>query len=334
MDIKFKSPKVDTCHTCDVFKAKIDLETINTNEMRILKEEQLIHHMEAQLAYDCKQRDKLLAKTDSSIKTYTFDLQQCLPTPYLHCGVSFYKRQLWTYNLTVHDCATDVPFCYMWYESLGNRGGNDIASCLFKHIDSIDQTSLTKSIIFYSDSCGGQNKNSYVSTMFSVFVENSNNIHTIDHKFLVPGHTHMECDTDHAVIERKKKKNNAKIHHPRDWFQFIRSVRSKKSFQVIEMDHSCFFAFSLLTKSKFTWRNVNENSEKFIWKNVKWLRYKKNNFGIIEYKNILDESKPFKRLNIHRRGVNTVKFLDLPLAYDKLIEISKEKKRIYLIYCH
>lgn len=30
-------------------------------------------------------------------------------------------------------------------------------------------------------------------------------IQTIDHKFLIPSHTCMECHTDHSVIEQKKK---------------------------------------------------------------------------------------------------------------------------------
>jgi hypothetical protein len=40
--------------------------------------------------------------------------------------------------------------------------------------------------------------------MCLVALQNSETLQTIDHKFLVPGHTHMECDADHSIIERKK----------------------------------------------------------------------------------------------------------------------------------
>lgn len=96
MGIKFKSPGIDTCKSCDLLKAKIDIADPNSNEKDKLISEQQLHHLEDDLAYNSKERDKLLAKNDS------FDLQQCLPTPFLQNTLSFYKRQLWTYNLTVH----------------------------------------------------------------------------------------------------------------------------------------------------------------------------------------------------------------------------------------
>lgn len=30
------------------------------------------------------------------------------------------------------------------------------------------------------------------------------NVNVINHKFLVLGHTHMECDVNHSLIEKKK----------------------------------------------------------------------------------------------------------------------------------
>lgn len=324
MGIKFKSPSVDTCKTCDLLMAKIDVTSPDSKERASLKSEQTIHHLEADLAYKSKDRDKLISKTNASIRTYTFDLQQCLPTPYLQNSLSFYKRQLWTYNLTVHDCATNDPFCYMWHEALGGRGGNNIASCLFKHLNSL--TSDVRSAIFYSDNCPGQNKNSYVAAMFTTFMATSNNIETIDHTFLVPGHTHMECDTDHAVIEKKKKKTSLKIHHPRDWYTFVSSVGGKKTFKVIEMNDTEFYDFSNLVKTKLQWRHIAQGSEKFVWKDVKWLRYTKGDFGTISFKTSLSADEPFKRLNIRRRGFHTVTYADLEKdKYSQTISVEKKK---------
>lgn len=101
----------------------------------------------------------------------------------------------------------------MWPECEGNRGANDIASCLYDFI--INQLPNlhpnAKKLIMYSDSCIGQNKNSIVVTMLMLVAKLSPQLISIEHKFPVPGHIHMEADTDHALIGRKKKHTNTNI---------------------------------------------------------------------------------------------------------------------------
>lgn len=84
----------------------------------------------AAYAYAQKKKDKLIARDDKTKASFAFDLQQCLPTPCLTTSVSFYKRQLWSFNLTVHNLATDKATCYMWDETIAARSANEIASCL------------------------------------------------------------------------------------------------------------------------------------------------------------------------------------------------------------
>lgn len=213
------------------------------------------HHDAADQAYSEKKSDKENSKNSIIHKMYTFDLQQCLPTPYLRNGDFFYKRSLWTFNFTIHDCDSNNPYCYMWHEGLAGRGGNEIASCIFDFLSKVP--SEVKHVTFYSDCCPGQNRNSYLSAMFKLFLQSSTNIDTIDHKFLIPGHTHMECDSDHAVIEKKKKVTSLKIHYPRDWFQFVRSVGGKRNFQVIEMTQENFLDFGYFAKNRLNFRQKN-----------------------------------------------------------------------------
>lgn len=320
--IKFKPPKLDTCGRCDLLKAKID-SAVDMHEKEIAKQNLLEHHILADKGYDMKKEDKVHAKEDSSLKAYAFDLQQCLPTPYLRSNMSFYKRSLWTFNLTVHDLATNDAFCYMWHEALAARGANEIASCLKNHIQSLPEN-VTR-LIFYSDNCMGQNRNSHVATMFSIMVSNASHIEMIDHKFLQPGHTHMECDIDHAQIEKKKKKSTMPIHHPRDWYVFVGAAGKKNEFKVIEMQQQFFKNYADVAKHKAVWRKQSQCGNKFAWTDVKWLRYGKK-FGEVLYKTTLDKEEPFKVLNILKRGIPNVQLNEVPQRYTAPVKISKEKK--------
>lgn len=73
----------------------------------------------------------------------------------------------------------------------------------------------------------------------------------------------MECDVDHAVIERAKKKRTMKINHLYDWVQLMRGCKTINPFivKVMECDH--FLNFADLLKRQFVQKKVTENGERF-----------------------------------------------------------------------
>lgn len=275
------------------------------------------HQAEAHYAYKSKSNDKETYKNDAFTKVYTFDMQQCLPTPDLFTSVAFYKRQLWTFNLTVHDCITKQSFNYMWHEAVGGRGANQVASCLYKHLFDLPMDVIH--VILYSDTCGGQDKNTHVVAMLFTLLQNNQHLETIDHKFLVAGHTHMECDTDHSLIERTRKKYGSPINHPHDWMQLVRQTGKGKPFIVKEMKREDFYDYASLFKNSLQQKKVSEEGEKFVWKAMKWLRYDRQQCGILYYKTSVDPLEPFKTISFKRRSRSNVP-LNPKLCYEGPID--------------
>jgi len=72
--------------------------------------------------------------------------------------------------------------------------------------ENLDAT--VKHVIFTSDSTVAQNRNQFVTCMM-LFAVHTLPLETIEQKFLEPGHSHMEVDSMHAVIDCCRK--NIKI---------------------------------------------------------------------------------------------------------------------------
>ena len=100
----------------------------------------------------------------------------------------------------------------MWDESKGARGG----SALLKWADTVIPGSEIEEIILWSNNCYSQNKNASIIMCFFWTLNKYPQVKIITQKFLLKGHTHMEADTVHALIERKRKKINMSILTPWD----------------------------------------------------------------------------------------------------------------------
>lgn len=287
---KFKKPKLDTCKTCDTFVLQIK-QCKDIQQKILLQQQHETHKKLADLGCMQKKEDKINALASNNIRVLVFDLEQVLDTPALSTNVSFYKRLLSTFNLTIRDCSeNEGTECYMWHEAIGGRGSNEIASCLYQKI--LNLLNNVTHIITYSDTCGGQNRNINMAALLSLVTANSSTLHIIDQKFLLPGHTHLECDVDHTKIERAKKFSDIPIMIPRDWYQFVRTVKGKKPFKVIEMKQEQFFSFSNLVSTSLTKKTVDTDGNKVNWFHIRWIRYEKV-YGKLQFKYSLNLEEPF-----------------------------------------
>jgi len=189
-NISLFQPKKDQCATCcsykmghiteDIYKMHID----KKNEARAEKE-----------------KDK-----ENEDYVFTLDLQAVLLAPRSNVSSLYYKTKLCVHNLTMFNLKTHDGYCYIWNECEGGLNAEEFASIVAtflttKVIPAIDTSgSPKKKIIIYSDGCTYQNRNITISNAL-LNVALQNNI-IIEQKFLEVGHTQMECDSMHAMMEK------------------------------------------------------------------------------------------------------------------------------------
>lgn len=324
----FHAPITDSCKKCDSFKIKIDAMDNEIDKQEKQTEHEL-HLRKADSARDGMTADAELAKADKNITIIAFDLMKTLPTPLLSTGVAYYKRQLWTYCLGIHNLATDEVHMYLWDESIASRGPDEIGSCLLHYVEHYVRS---KKLIMYSDQCGGQNRNIKLALICNYIVSSPGfTVNQIDHKFLVSGHTFLPCDQDFGLIE-KKKKLHKNIFLPQDWTAVIKDARKKKPFNIVAMTSNDFFSTNTL-KTQITNRHWTTEHEKVEWLKMQWLQFKIEHPFKIYFKYSNNELVHFMVVDIAKRKPAQLN-RPLELLYPNSHQIDAKKKKDLLELCN
>lgn len=136
-NMRFHHPHSDTCNICDklnntIKNMPLDAAAGSSSGTGNSRLELELHQRRAQNAVEAKNIDAANSKTVNDTVVICFDLQKTLPTPLLTTNKVYYLRQLWTYNLCIHDLTNGKPHMYVWNESVASRGSKEIGSCLLK----------------------------------------------------------------------------------------------------------------------------------------------------------------------------------------------------------
>ncbi|VEN34042.1 unnamed protein product [Callosobruchus maculatus] len=335
-NLAFKNPDLDTCDECD--KYKIKMQEAGSQDIRSSFQEEYEKHLEdAGDRYKMKAADKQSSKENLSKTVVMIDLQKCLPTPDLHNSQSFYSLKLWTYDLVIHNSTDEKSYCMMWDESIAGRGGNEVASCLLKWSEICDIPNNVTELIIWSDNCPSQNRNAQIMMCYFIVLNRNTNLKKITHKFLTKGHTHLEADGDHSVIEREKKKvPQLRIVTPWDWQQVVRLCGVKKSFIVTAMETEDFLNFKSLCegpKSPLVLRKKDDSGDNFLVSQCVCLQVRRDSPGTLFYKtNFRDE---FLAITLTRNTRNKAYLPEtLPLKSVKnLEEYTQRNINIFRSYC-
>lgn len=174
------------------------------------------------------------------------DMQAVKLIPQLKANASYYKMKLQIHNFTIYNIITHESDNYVWDETEGNLVASTFATCIIKYLrNAINMSPKTHHIIIYSDGCYYQNRNAVLSNaLLSLCIEKDI---TIEHKYLVVGHTQMECDSTHSLIQRRI--NNRAIYLPSQLVDIMEEARKNPfPLNVHHLDHKYFLNYENLPK--------------------------------------------------------------------------------------
>ena len=94
---------------------------------------------------------------------------------------------------------------------------------------------------------------------------------SIDHIYLVRGHTYLQNDRDFGIIE--KRKQSAEVYIPSQWYQIVREASLKKPFQAVEMHQENFLDFKGAVAQRYALQNKDRNGDCFLLREIHWLNF-------------------------------------------------------------
>lgn len=154
--------------------------------------------------------------------TLTMDLQAVKVSPNVNASAIFFKTKLCCYNFTVFNLESHEVVCYWFTEVDSDLQASTFTSIVLEHLEKYC-VSKKVPIVIYSDGCTYQNRNNILANALLNFsMKHDVEIFQI---FLERGHTQMECDSVHALIERKLKGKD--IYLPTDYVRATMEARKK-----------------------------------------------------------------------------------------------------------
>lgn len=316
--LSFGQPRVDTCPKCDFLA--VEIKKAKTRREKVsLKLQQEIHHRKAEAGITKMKGDRLLALQPEQPAVISFDLQKQFYLPTLTHTNMYYSRQYVFVNFGIHLEDTNTAFFYVWDETTGKRGCNEISSCLFDYITSILKTPK-KSVVFWSDNCGGQNKNQGVLALYISIIARGL-LEDIEQWYPLSGHTFLSCDRDFGVIERAKKGKKPEV--PKDLIEIIVNAKqSEPFFQVKVME--TFYNWMELAKDTLDTKNLGISQLVSFKLNRALLEE-----GCVEVKSNYSDIALYRKVKIFKKGVtlDTFRQVDIQalISEPKIWSIAKIK---------
>lgn len=283
------------------------------------------HHKEKDMSRNEKHKDK----TESDAVVAVYDLQAVMQIPKGDISVFYYKSKLNVLNFTIYNAKTNSCNCYVWNETNGQRGVNEIGTCVLDYIKTLCEAGKTD-IIFYLDNCSGQQKNKFMMALYLYAVNNLPNITSITHKFLIKGHTQNEGDSAHSLIEREVKRilKSGPIYVPETYITAIRTARKKgQPFVVKELCYKDFLNIKSLATEMGP-----INCKTLQLSDVKVMKFEKQSPLSVFCKH--SYGSDYKELKILKNSNKATSINDLLPCYSSKLTLPANKKKDLMDLCN
>lgn len=274
LNLALYKPKKDQCDTCLQYKAK-----------QLTDEKYQEHLKKKNQAQEEKKKDKEDAVNGNN-HVFTMDVQSVKLCPVIAASKVYYKTRLQVHIFTVYNLATHQCTNYVWNETEGDLQASVFASCIISHLEK-HCIQEPKPVILFSDGCGYQNRNTTLANTLSFF--STKYKIPIEQKYLEKGHTQMECDSTHALIEKKLKAREITL--PFQYAEVIRNARKKPfPLDVEYLSHDFFRKYDDKTVTRFESIRPGKMKQDPTVSDLRCLKYLPD--GTIHYKvNYDDEYK-------------------------------------------
>lgn len=274
-NIALFQPKKDACDLCCSYKAGNITEEIYQQ-----------HVSRKDLARQEKTLDKEAAKK-GMLHVVTADLQAVKLCPFLKASALYFKTKLMVHNFTVYNLGTNDVKCYWFDETASDLKAPTYASFFVDYLKKLIEES-PKNVVIFTNGCTSQNRNVVVSNALLQLAMEKKVV--IKQKFLEKGHTQMEVDSVHSVIERKLK--HREIFLPSQYSSVTKEARLNPSpYEVVTADHTFFKDYSIKSNLIYDTIRPGRGTGAKCVVDIRVLKYNPN--GTIEYKlNYNDEFQP------------------------------------------
>ena len=213
-------------------------------------------------------------------------------------------------------------------ETNGGRGSSEIGSCILMHINSVtEKKTRVQEIKYYSDACGGQNRNQCVASAMLYAMHHYENVKKINHKFFERGHSEMEADSIHSSVERAKKSTN--VYHPSQWNTVVSIARKKNPYIVIPLSFRDFYDLKKVRHASCKNMKETATGAKINCLKVKWIKIMKDTPDSIFFNYSFDEEN-FMEVKVRAVGLRGRKGkmsnIKLSPLHETKLSISDAKK--------
>lgn len=265
------------CRQCEHLKEQKQRQVLSVMQRDKIDKEEESHITDVKAI-----KNELLMSIDpelESTEVLVFELQQPLEMPSVSVDESYDRRPLWFSNLCIYDEKQKRAFMYVWDETIAERGPEQIASCLFRHIyNEIPKTA--SNIIIYSKS-SSLYRNMKISLMLKKICDYRNNstLVSIEQKFFIKGHDSNDCNKCFEAIDKQIKNYQSKekyLYTPNDWMDLISSAKqSEPRFTLINMTTNDFYSVAHLMKFVISEKH-SSSGEEILWPKISNITYTLN----------------------------------------------------------